>query len=94
MAPFIVVAFRTIWVEVSIVDAAAFHQFLAGAQAYFDFLRTAQTEKPSPQTVAHHAYALRLINAKVAKTETASSDGVIASLVLLARYYVGVCPFL
>ena len=70
------------------IDAAAFHQYLAGAQAFFDFLRTGQRENSSAQFIAHRACALRLTNAKIANTETASSDGVIASLVLLARYYV------
>jgi hypothetical protein len=75
------------------MDAAAFHQFLAGAQAFFDFLRTAQTEKLSPQVITHRACSLRLINAKIANAETASSDGVVASLVLLARYYVRIGLF-
>ena len=77
------------WIEVSIGDAAAFHQFLAGAQAYFDFLRTPRAKEISTQVMAHRACSLSLINAKVAKPETATSDGVIASVVLLARYYVG-----
>ncbi|PQE27488.1 hypothetical protein CJF31_00012014 [Rutstroemia sp. NJR-2017a BVV2] len=50
VSPFKVLAFRVIWVEVSIMDAAAFHQFLAGAQAYFDFLRTAQLRSSLPKS--------------------------------------------
>lgn len=88
MSPFKVVAFRVIWVEVCIIEAAAFHQFLAGAQAYFDFLRTGKPEKHSPQVIAHRASSLQLVNAQIANAETASSDGVVASVVLLARYYV------
>lgn len=94
VSPFKVVAFRVIWVEVGIIDAAAFHQFLAGAQAFFDFLRTAQSERHSAQVIAHRTSSLRLINAQIANPETTSSDGVIASLVLLARYYVRVVHFL
>lgn len=80
--------------EVTIIDAAAFHQYIAGAQAYFDFLHKAKSGGHfSPQVVAHRARALRIINSKVAKPETAGSDGVIASVVLFARYYVGIVFF-
>lgn len=74
------------------LDAAAFHQLLSGAAAYYNCLRTADLEPDTKESLAHHTHAIRIVNRHLANVETATSDGIIASIIGFACYYV--CPSL
>ncbi|KAG4431587.1 hypothetical protein IFR05_012927 [Cadophora sp. M221] len=75
------------WFQIGMLDAASFHQLLSGAATYFNNLRHGDGGQANGESLAHHAYSLQLINSQMRKPGTATTDGVISSVVGFACYY-------
>ena len=76
------------WFHTGMLDAAAFHQLLSGAASYFNRLRSSSLELDPKESISHHALAIQLVNKNLARVETATSDGIISSIIGFACYYV------
>ncbi|KAH6715234.1 hypothetical protein BKA61DRAFT_574702 [Leptodontidium sp. MPI-SDFR-AT-0119] len=76
------------WFQIGMLDAASFHQLLSGAATYFNNLRHGDGGQANGESLAHHAYSLQLVNNQMRKPGTATTDGVISSVVGFACYYV------
>ncbi|CZT05832.1 uncharacterized protein RAG0_11763 [Rhynchosporium agropyri] len=59
----------------------AFHQLLSGAAIYFKNLHQRNGGQASGESLAHHAYSLQLVNDQMRNTESATTDGVISSII-------------
>lgn len=82
------------WFQISIFDAAAFHQLLSGAVTYFSNLRNGDGSQATGESLTHHAYSLQLVNTQMREVEMATTDGVISSIIGFACYYVCTCSTL
>jgi len=82
------VPLRDAWFQVGMLDAAAFHQLLSGAASYYSCLRTTDIEPDAKESVPHHVHAIRLVNRGLVEVKTATSDGITASIIGFACYYV------
>ncbi|CZT06079.1 uncharacterized protein RCO7_05141 [Rhynchosporium graminicola] len=69
------------WFQISLLYTAAFHQLLSGAAIYFNNLYQGDGGKASGESLAHHAYSLQLVNDQMRNTESATTDGVISSII-------------
>ncbi|CZT46217.1 uncharacterized protein RSE6_06618 [Rhynchosporium secalis] len=69
------------WFQISLLDTAAFHQLLSGAAIYFNNLHQGDGGQASGESLAHHAYSLQLVNDQMRNTESATTDGVISSII-------------
>ncbi len=83
---------RVAWFQISILDAAAFHQLLSGAATYFNNLRNGDGLAVNGESLAHHTYSLQLANRQMSDVKVATTDGVISSIIGFACYYVRVPP--
>ena len=83
---------RVAWFQISILDAAAFHQLLSGAATYFNNLRNGDGLAVNGESLAHHTYSLQLVNRQMSDVKVATTDGVISSIIGFACYYVRVPP--
>ncbi|KAH7393143.1 fungal-specific transcription factor domain-containing protein [Cadophora sp. MPI-SDFR-AT-0126] len=75
------------WFQISILDAAAFHQLLSGAATYFNNLRHGDGLQASGESLAHHTYSLQLVNRQMRDVKAATNDGVISAIIGFACYY-------
>ncbi|PVH85431.1 hypothetical protein DL98DRAFT_606526 [Cadophora sp. DSE1049] len=78
---------RVAWFQISILDAAAFHQLLSGAATYFNNLRNGDGLQANGESLAHHTYSLQLVNRQMRDVIVATTDGVISSIIGFACYY-------
>ncbi|KAK0116002.1 hypothetical protein ONS95_013039 [Cadophora gregata] len=78
---------KVAWFQISILDAAAFHQLLSGAATYFNNLRNGDSLQADEESLAHHTYSLQLINRQMRDVKLATTDGVISSIIGFACYY-------
>lgn len=79
---------RVAWFQISILDAAAFHQLLSGAATYFNNLRKGDGLAANGESLAHHTYSLQLVNRQMSDVKVATTDGVVSSIIGFACYYV------
>ncbi|KAL2067884.1 hypothetical protein VTL71DRAFT_15982 [Oculimacula yallundae] len=78
---------KVAWFQIGMLDGAAFHQLLSGAATYFNNLRHGDGGQANGEFLAHHAYSLQLVNSQMREVETATTDGVISSIIGFACYY-------
>jgi len=80
--------FRDAWMPVGMASDSAFYQVLSNAALNIAALRANGTAPETKEAMMHHTKAVSLVARKVSHVNTATSDGVIGSIIGFACYSV------
>jgi hypothetical protein len=80
--------FRDAWLPIGMSHAASFHQVIANASMNLASLRAKDSVPEQREALYHHNIALELAAKELLDPETATSDGLIGSILAFACYSV------